>query len=167
MSFVSGKVTSVVLSQTPQSDATWMVSVFGGDPGPLAVVVLQPDSEQLCAQIGTRLRSAGVGRISPREWTSMAFRDSMCTAHVTRPPRLLRLSTPRSSFHAIDLSLTERWMNAATGRGRVLVALVPPRSLPDGMLEVDLTADPDALARVERLASDRHLIGALARVVQE
>jgi len=148
--------------------ATWLVSVVDDAAGPLAMVIIQPDTEPMWHDIHTRLHRAGVGRISSREWTSLGITDSTCTVHVDQQPpagRLVRLFTGRSSFYAADLPMTERWMAAATGRGRVVFGLVPPKSLPDDVTDIDLTGDDEARARIDQLAADRHLIGGLGRVV--
>lgn len=143
-----------------------MVSVLDDSSGPLAMIIVQPDTDKLWSDIGARLRQVGIKRISPREWKSLVFNDSPCTVHVAAG-RLVRLFTGRSSLYAADLPLTERWVAAATGRGRVVFGLVPPQSLPDTMVDIDLTGDPEAIARVDELAAERHLVGGLARLVAE
>jgi hypothetical protein len=127
-----------------------------------ATLTIQPPDDAQHAELAVRLKSAGLKPMSPREWDGGLWPLSRCSVTV-EADHVTQLHTGRSRILcAQPLATSEGWRRAA-GRGRVVLALAQPGTLPtDAPTGTDLLQDnADAVATALR---ERRLLAGLAEV---
>jgi hypothetical protein len=142
---------------------SWSLAVMGlGDDDQWAAVTVQPGDGGQHAEMVVRLKAAGLKKLTRREWDGALWPVSKCSVTV-EGGHFTQIHTGRSRFLCTEpMPVSPLWV-AAAGRGRAVLAVVPPGTWPDS--EPDGEKGVEARARLIDAAVDsRFLIGGLAEV---
>jgi hypothetical protein len=146
---------------------TWGFMVAASAAGETrAAVILCPDDRIVYAGLAARFRAAGLKAVNSPLWSRFALDVTTCLVTV-EGKFFTEIHTGKSRLTAAEpQSLSPSWLTAARN-GRVVLALVPPKTLPEvevgpGSSSAEVWGD-----RLDRLAAVGELLTGFATVIDK
>ncbi|MFJ8388616.1 hypothetical protein ACIQ9Q_29645 [Streptomyces sp. NPDC094438] len=143
---------------------SWGLGVVAASDGDRwSTVTIQPPDDAEHAELAVRLKAAGLKRLNLREWNGGLWPLSRCSLTI-QSGHLTQLHTGRSRIVCSEpLEVSPAWQEAAA-RGRALLSLVPPGTMPEDHDHAAAAAETGEDARLVDAVTSGVLLGGLAEV---